>query len=177
VGALSEPKGVLLLVDAIAALRAQRLDVQLDLVGACDSPAFEKQLHDRLAAPELAGSVVLRGVLTGHPKWQMYAAADMHCFPSHYPAETFGLAVLEAMQFELPVVATDFRSMPAIVTHGESGLLVPPNDPAALAAALAELCRDPQRRLALGRKARQRYLELFAQDRFTRGITAALVSM
>lgn len=177
VGALSESKGVLQLVDAIAALRAEQLPVHLDLVGACDSSAFERALADRIARHALTSHVTCHGVLTGPRKWQMYAGSDMHCFPSQYDAETFGLAVLEAMQLELPVVATRFRSLPAIVVHGETGLLVPTNDPGALAAALAELCRDPARRRALGRKGRQRYLELFSQDRCARGIMSALASM
>jgi starch synthase len=57
--------------------------------------------------------------------------------------EGFGLALLEAMLASLPVVATRVSSIPEIVVDGETGLLVPPDDPSALAAALTRVLTDP----------------------------------
>ena len=56
--------------------------------------------------------------------------------------EGFGLALLEAMLASLPIVATEVSSIPEIVVDGETGLLVPPDDPAALAAAIARVLDD-----------------------------------
>ena len=70
-------------------------------------------------------------------------AYDIFALPSTY--EGFGVAAAEASAMALPVVATNVYGIPDVVVDGETGLLVPPRDPAAMAAALARLgrqCRD-----------------------------------
>ena len=63
------------------------------------------------------------------------------------------MSVIEAMANGLAVIATPVGAVPDILRHGETGLLVPPGDPAALTAALRRLLTDPQLRLRLGRAA------------------------
>ena len=70
--------------------------------------------------------------------------------------------IMEAMSQELPVIATRAGAIDEVVEPGITGLLVPPDDPTALAAALAELIRAPDRRLAMGREGRRRILSEFA---------------
>jgi starch synthase len=67
--------------------------------------------------------------------------SDVLLHPARW--EGFGLALLEAMLAGLPVVATSVSSIPEIVADGETGLLVPPDDPAALRAALERVLADP----------------------------------
>lgn len=177
VGRLCTTKGVPLLLDAVAALVARGIDVDLGLVGAPESPELLRSLTERIATLRLSDRVDLAGVLTGEQKCRAYAAADLLCFPTFYDAETFGLVVLEAMQHALPVVASRFRSLPSIVVHGETGLLAAPNDLHALTDALATLARDPELRLAMGSRGRQRYLDHFDHDRFARRIEAALCAL
>ena len=73
-----------------------------------------------------------------------YRAADLYLHPAR--AETFGLTPLEAMACGTPVVATDVGGIPEVVTHGETGLLVPVDDPTALADAVIALAADDARR-------------------------------
>ena len=70
--------------------------------------------------------------------------------------------IMEAMSQELPVVATEAGAIGEVVVDGVTGRLVPPEDPAALAEALAELIRDPALRQAMGQAGRRRILERFA---------------
>jgi glycosyltransferase involved in cell wall biosynthesis len=77
-------------------------------------------------------------------------------------------ASLEAMAAGLPVVATDVGGMAEQVEDGVTGRLVPPGDPAALAAALAELAGDPARRMAFGTAGRARVAERFSLARMVR---------
>lgn len=79
---------------------------------------------------------------------EMLAACDVFALSSHWEGNP--LAVMEAMAAGLPVVATAVGSVPELVTDGETGLLVPPGEERAFAAALACLARDPGRRHELG---------------------------
>jgi glycosyltransferase involved in cell wall biosynthesis len=97
------------------------------------------------------GARLLEGVPDGDLPG-LYAAAEAFASPSSY--EGFGLSVAEAMAAGLPVVAGDGSSVPEVV--GEAGLLVPPGDGEALAAALGRLLGDPAERRRLGAAARAR---------------------
>jgi len=79
------------------------------------------------------------------------------------PSRTEGLpvSIMEAMLAGLPIVVTDVGSVREEVTHGVHGLVVPPEDPAALAAAINELMADPARRAVMGAAARERAEEMF----------------
>ena len=92
-----------------------------------------------------------RITLAGHQEdvKPFYGLADLFVMPSH--SEGSPNALLEAMMAHVPIVATHVGGIPEIVTHGETALLVPPSDPAALAAALAQLLANPAlaQRLAL----------------------------
>jgi glycosyltransferase involved in cell wall biosynthesis len=93
----------------------------------------------------------------------LYSRASVFALPTL--REAFGLAFVEAMSFGLPVVGSRIEAIPEIVGEGEAGLLVPPRDPAALAAALSSLLADPARGRALGAAGRARAAERFGWDR------------
>ncbi|MFI5214743.1 MAG: glycosyltransferase family 4 protein [Gemmatimonadales bacterium] len=76
--------------------------------------------------------------------------------------ELLGLVALEAAAHGVPVVASDVASLPEIVEHGATGLLVPPGDAGALRDAVGSLLKDPVRRAVMGGKARQRVVERFS---------------
>lgn len=92
--------------------------------------------------------------------------ADVFVLPSRTQAETFGVAQVEAMAAGLPVVNTALSTgTDWVSTHGVTGLTVRPNDPVALAAALAHLLTDRNFRHACGHRARQRARTLFSLER------------
>ncbi len=79
--------------------------------------------------------------------------------------EGLGLVFLEAMASSLPVLATRVSATPEVIVDGETGVLIEPRDPSAVANAMLELARTPDRRLELGRAGRRRVLEKFGLDR------------
>jgi N-acetyl-alpha-D-glucosaminyl L-malate synthase BshA len=82
----------------------------------------------------------------------LFAQADLFVLPSEQ--ESFGLAALEALASGVPVVASDVGGLPEVVRDGETGRLVPPHDPRALAEAVLDLLRDEPGRAAMGLAAR-----------------------
>ena len=95
-------------------------------------------------------------------------AMDIFVLPSY--SEGVSLALLEAMAAGLPVIATAVGGLPEVVTDGETGLLIPPRDAAALARALARLLDDPDGAKALGDRARQHVRAHYSLDRLGREI-------
>lgn len=88
--------------------------------------------------------------------------ADLFLLPSE--TESFGLAALEAMSCEVPVIASDVGGLPEVVDHGECGYLLPLGDVDGMAAAAIELLTDPERRRRFGAAGRARAVAEFSQD-------------
>jgi glycosyltransferase involved in cell wall biosynthesis len=142
-------KGLDLLLDVAAA----RPDMHVLLIG--DGPD-RGALEDQVTRLGLRDRVVFAG-WTEDPR-PMIASLDVFVLPSRL--EGFPLSIVEAMLAEVPVVATDVGSV-AEAVDAETGRLVPVDDPAALAAALAELLDDAALRARLGHAGRRRALERF----------------
>jgi glycosyltransferase involved in cell wall biosynthesis len=143
VGRLSHEKRIDVLLEAYRQLSEHTPNARLVVVG--DGPAraaLEEQAPD---------GVQFLGELRGESLAQVYASADVFCFPS--TTDTFGQVILEASSSGLSTVAAAAGGALELVEHRSTGLLVPPDDPTALAAALAELTDDIPFRLALGRRA------------------------
>lgn len=168
VGAVRRSKGVMTLLRACKQL-SEKKDVRFTvrLMGHFNSEAFEREVRAYIKCHKLGEHVMLLGVLSGREKWDAFAAADVFCFPSHYESETFGLVLVEAFCFGLPVVATRWRGIPSVVGEdGDCGFLVPVKDPAAVADRLELLVCNPELRRAMGKRGRRRYTKHFTEERF-----------
>ena len=172
---VSEPKGIVTLLDALSVVAAARPgSVSLNVVGPFASAEFRSRVERRIHDLGLQEIVTLSGELSGRAKSEAYAAADIFCFPSVHPTESFGLVAIEAMSFGLPVVAADWGGINDIVQDGTTGLLFPPRDHVGLARALDRLIAEPALRAAMGQRARERYLAEYTVDRFRERLAAAL---
>lgn len=164
VGRLSARKAPDVALEAIAALRAAGRDVVLELCGT-PGPGQEEyvaRLRDRAARPDLAGTVTFSGYT--FPIWPALARAHVLAAPSL--GESFGNAVVEAQLALRPVVATAVQGHLETVRDGVTGLLVPPQDPDALAAAVGRLHDDPPLAGRLARSGREEALARFTADRY-----------
>jgi glycosyltransferase involved in cell wall biosynthesis len=177
VGVLRESKGLLVLVEACRRLLQAGLAFRLHLMGAFESPAFERRLRDAVQVAGMTGRTAFLGVRHGTEKAECFHASDIFCYPTYFESESFGIVVVEAMQFSLPVIATRWRGVPSVVDDEESGILVPVRDPAGLAAALRSLLEDHRRRERMGRRGRELYLERYTEDQFRRAMEAALCEL
>ncbi|MEH1166205.1 glycosyltransferase [Micromonospora sp. CPCC 205539] len=122
---------------------------------------YRRDLEERAARLGVAERVHFTG--RRNDVQNVLAGLDVAVTPSL--EESASYATVEALLMERGVVASDVGGLPDTVQHGESGLLVPPADPGALADAVVDLLTDPQRRAAMGRLGRSRCLQLFDIER------------
>lgn len=157
VASVTPRKGHDVLVEALAAIA--HLPWDCECAGPLDrDPGHVSNLHRLIGRHRLGGRIDLRGPLTGKRLDDAYAAADLLVLSSR--AEPFGMVVTEALARGIPVVATSVDGVPDTLgwdpTGAVPGLLVPPDDSAALAAALRRWLTDPALRGRLRATARLR---------------------
>jgi len=163
VGRLVPKKGFDVLVDACAVLRRAGLAVDATIAGQEGSHAAE--VRRRIAFHGLSDAVHLAGPLAQTALLREYRRATVFCLPCRVAedGDRDGIpnVLVEAMACGLPVVTTPVSGIPELVADGETGLIVPPDDPEALAAAVMRLHRDPALARRLGRAA-----EALVRERF-----------
>ncbi|HEX2054828.1 MAG TPA: glycosyltransferase family 4 protein [Actinomycetota bacterium] len=158
IGRLTDAKGQTYLVQAVPSLVRRFPNLAVVLLGR--GPSREHLLR-QAAALAVSGTVRLAGY---RPDARLLLdAADVFVLPSQQ--EGMPLAVLEAMDAGIPVVATNVIGTSEVVVDGETGILVPPRNPKALAAAIEELLSDTGRRRLVGAAGRRWYLERFTASR------------
>lgn len=166
VGRLVERKGVGHLIEAVARLHP-RLGLRLEVVG--DGP--ERPRLEALARASGAEAVTFRGKVSAGELQRAYAGADVFVLPSVLDArgdtEGLGVVLLEAMNEGVPVIASRVGGIVDIVVDGETGVLVPAGDVAALAAALERLVGDPAYAHRLGEAGRARVRSHFTWEAIT----------
>jgi len=161
---LVEPKkGLSVLLRAMAALKQSGgdRDCQLLIVGEGPARASLEVLSRQLG---LSDVTIFAG--TRRDIARILPLLDLFVLPSLY--EGFGIAILEAMAAEKPVVASAVGGIPEFVVAGETGLLVEPGNAAALAEAMKELLHDPQRATRMGMSGRGRVLAKFQMSAVVR---------
>jgi glycosyltransferase involved in cell wall biosynthesis len=176
VGRLAEPKDAMTLVRALAAVPGRRFAALLVGDGP-DRPCVEEEVN-RLG---VADAVALVGTRDDVPA--LLAGADVFALSSR--SEGAPISILEAMAAGLPVVSSRVGGVPELVVDGETGLLVPPGDPAAMSAALGRLVADADLRRRLGgggrgrggrgfwvRRQRRAHLACYARELGIRGLPA-----
>jgi glycosyltransferase involved in cell wall biosynthesis len=124
-------------------------------------PATVETLRKAIAAHGLEDVVALLGRRRDVP--DLLHAADVFVLSSRQ--EGFPITILEAMAAGKPVIATDVGGCSEAVVHGETGLIVPPENPDALANAIIELLEDRDRSAAMGAAGRERVEREFTVDR------------
>jgi phosphatidylinositol alpha-1,6-mannosyltransferase len=149
------------LLAALPRLLEERPEARLVVVGDGDD---RERLHALAASRGLGRAVAFTGFVSEATLRELYRRAAVFVLPSR--GEGFGLVYLEAMRAALPCVAARGSAAEEIVVPEGTGLLVDPDDPAALAQALSRLLADPAAARRLGEAGRRRLDEAFAPDLF-----------
>ncbi len=158
-------KGQHVLVEAMEEVLVTEPAAVAVFVGAptdADGREYGERLRRMAAESGLEDRVVFAGVRRDVPALLALADVVVH---SSTTAEPFGRVVVEAMASGRPIVAADEGGVPEIVEHGRTGLLIPPRDSHALAAALISLLADPASAAAIGRRAQAEVRRRFSLER------------
>lgn len=162
IGTIHEVKGQTHLIEACRLLRERGVDFMCHIIG--DGPDREK-LESQAQEAGLADRVCFHGQRLRGEIIEMLQQADVFVAPSVPSSdgrrEGIPVVLMEAMASGAPVVASRLSGIPELVDDGESGLLVPPGDAEAIAAAIERLAADPDLRRRLGDAGRARVLEDF----------------
>jgi glycosyltransferase involved in cell wall biosynthesis len=162
-GTLHPVKGQRYLIDACAQLTSEDIDWRCELIGDGED---RKDLEAQAQRLGIADRVVFHGHCRREQVREILSRADVVAAPS-VPTrdgrrEGIPVALMEAAACGLPLVASRLSGIPELVVEGETGLLAEPGDVEGLAAALAQLAREPETRARLGAGARKRIEEDFS---------------
>jgi glycosyltransferase involved in cell wall biosynthesis len=155
-------------------LRGSNVRVKLTVCGAFWIEGEKTEFEDRIRQqrfPDGEPMIEYRGFVSGADKEQAFRESDCFCFPTYYPAESFPVALVEAMAFGLPVVATRWRMLPELLPPGYPGLVDPRAPDQIAAAVLGWLQRDYDAGL------RTHFLQNYTAERFTARMVEALLPL
>jgi glycosyltransferase involved in cell wall biosynthesis len=160
IGRLERRKGIDLILQAAPDILAENRDAALVIAGR-DREDWATRFHEGVPR-ELHSRMIFLGEVSDATREKLFAHAQCVLFPSRY--ESFGLVPLEAFVHGCPVVATRAGAIPEVVQDQRSGILVPPDDPAAMAAAVRSILSDKKLRTKLSKGAHDRVKELSARN-------------
>ena len=176
-GRVRAQKGSDVFVDAMCALLPRYPDFTAVIVGAVvpEQQGFANELKQRIAAAGLQSRIIITGELPIDDVVRWYQRLTIYAFTSRN--EGFGLTLIEAMSAGAALVAARAGAAEFVVEDGVSGVLTPPGDAAALAAALEPLMRDVATAEAMGARARAKVVDKFSLDAEARAIAAVYRSL
>ncbi len=169
-GRIAPEKGVHRLCDAYAALRGRGglAGCRVELAGYLGSEhaGYWRSIESRNAGRGLAGDIHYRGELALDDKVSFLQALDLFVVPAEYD-DPKGLSLIEAMACGVPVVAPRRGTYTELIERTGGGVLVEPEDSAAIERVLAALAADPERRAELGRRAAEGVRARYSTDEMT----------
>ena len=160
----------------LRALSGQPSAVSLDVVGGLNAePKYAHEMERYVLTHGLSSVVKFHGPLDNEPLIEIYKQAHVMVVPSSY--EGFGIVYLEGMGFGLPAIGTTAGAASEIITHGEDGYLIEPNDHVSLAKLLGKLANDQELLTRLSLSALKRYKSQPKWDETANSIRDFLLSI
>ncbi len=170
---MMEEKGVFLLLEACRNLNDANVVFRCDFIGKW-ADISEDKFHKTVENYGLEQHVFAHGPKYGEDKRIFFEKAELLVFPTFYHGETFGLVLLEAMDFSLPVIGTEEGGIPDIIEDGKNGFVVPTKDAKSLAEKIRFCIEHRDLAAQMGREGRNKYLSLYTYDSFERRMCSIL---
>ncbi len=159
-------KGIYNIIRIFKPLAEKYKNIELCILGDFMRKRHKIRFYRLLKSAGLIDRVYLPGAKYGKEKWEEYRKADIFLFPSGFAQECMPLVILEAMQFALPVVASDIGAISDMIKHKTNGFLLKPDDIRMFAESLELLINDKKMREEMGRIGRELFLGNFTLNIF-----------
>lgn len=170
VGLLNSTKGEGYILEALKLLKEEGIEVNLNLAGKFENSEYKNSFFNKITEYKLTENVKYLGVITGDEKKNAFASADVFCFPSFFVAESFGIVLLEAMQFKLPIIATRWRGIQSIVKDSVNGYLVDIKNAEQISIAVKSFYYNRSLLKVMGEKSRLLYDDEYTINRYIQQI-------
>jgi glycosyltransferase involved in cell wall biosynthesis len=173
-GLLCPDKGTPILLEAFSAVAARNPNIRLKLAGELMGGLSEESIEDLVSSLGIRDRVEFCGVLRGEALDRAFAEADVFVFSTVAPFESFGLVLIEAMMWGLPIVASDWRANREVLGfNGKANVVYDVSAGSmvnGLEKALKRAIRSEDRWAEWGRRNRLRFLERFGIERLKRNL-------
>lgn len=169
---LIKGKGILILIDALELLKAKKFEFKCRVVGP-EGDVDYATLKMLVEQKNLVNEVDLVGPKFGEEKYAEFKQADVFLLPSDY--DTFGLVLLEAMQFGVPCISTPMGGIPDVIGHG-NGIIIPEINAKELAIAMERLMADPKERSRISESAFEHFKTNFTSPVFEQRLKNILLA-
>lgn len=156
-------KGIEIILQSVMIVKNKIPDVMLDIVGGGDLEVFYRE---RVKKDGCSDNVVFHGKCPYHAIPSFLQRTNLLIVPS-LKSEGTPTVILEAMSSGRPVIGTDVGGIPDIIESSNSGIVIPPSDPQALAKAVENLLEDPDRAERYGKLGREAVRERYSWDHIT----------
>lgn len=166
-------KGVWDLIDACKILKDKGLNFHCHFIGKW-SDISEETFNDRINALGLQDCVNAYGAKYGEEKNDFFENTDVFVFPTFYHNETFGLVLLEAMQYSIPCISTDEGGIPFVIEDGKTGFVIEKHQSKILADKLVLLIDNPNLCNEMGNAGRKKFEQEFTLNQFEKKIAEIL---
>lgn len=172
VGRFEERKGVDTLLQVIPELAVARPEVWFKLVGDNTITSWWRDFSKKYARDPWFSRLCAPGFVGQEDLLASYRDCDIFVAPSRY--ESFGLIYLEAMRWGKPCIGTRIGGIPEVIAHNENGILVSPDSPEELYAALEKLITDQRLRKSMGVRSRELFLRNFTDEKMAHMVEKAM---
>lgn len=166
-------KGVYVLLNACRILKQRNYQFYCDFVG--DWKDISKHEFNAIRSEfGIEEEVTAYGAKYGSEKTIFFEQADVFVFPTYYHAETFGLVLLEAMDYSLPCISTDIGAIPSIIEHGKTGFCIEQENVKDLVKKMIIMIEHPDERAAMGLNGKKKFEEEFKLEKFESNMVSIL---
>lgn len=169
-GLLNSTKGEEFILDAIFKVRETGRNVELHIAGCFESDDYEYRFMTKVKEYDLENFVFYHGIVSGEEKKNLFLECDVFCFPSFFIFESFGIVLLEAMMFQMPIIASRWRGIQSIVDDGNNGYLVDVKNSDQIAASIISLYDDRSLLEKMARCGRRHFVERYEISKYLRNI-------
>lgn len=169
-----EEKGVKILLEACVILKKNGYQFKCDFVGRWSDITEEKFEREISLLGLTHKEVKAYGAKYNNEKNAFLIDSDALVFPSYYHGETFGLVLIEAMEYALPCISTYEGGIPSVINNNQTGLLVPSKNSKKLAEKMIWLIENAEKGLEMGKNGQKRFFEKFTLESFEKEMVSIL---